>query len=135
MTNSTTALFQQEGTEALPSSPALIGGTCKSCGAIFFPMQNYGCEECGSTELAPKTLTGRGTLIASALVHMPVGTEYKEPFVVGSIQTEDGAILRSLLDAPADAALTPGMTMVAKLTLETRPNRGEYDLRFTPALD
>lgn len=130
MTEEVHELFQAGGTEQLPDNPALIGGVCKECGYVFFPMQNYGCEKCGSTELSPKTLTGRGTLIASAFVHMPVGTPRDTPFLVGSIQTEDGAILRSVLEAPDDAMLIPGMSMITKLVPETRPNHGVQDLRF-----
>jgi hypothetical protein len=135
MTEETLALFQSDGTEQLPDNPALIGGVCDDCGYVFFPMQHYGCEKCGSTDLRQKELTGRGTLIASAFVHMPVGTPRDAPFLVGSIQTEDGAILRSVLEASEEAILTPGMTMITKLVPETRPNHGAQDLRFIPLED
>ncbi|MCZ4366310.1 Zn-ribbon domain-containing OB-fold protein [Sulfitobacter dubius] len=135
MTEEALALFQSEGTDQLPDNPALIGGGCDDCGYVFFPMQRYGCEKCGSTALRVKKLTGRGTLIASAFVHMPVGTPHEGPFWVGSIQTDDGAILRSILQVSEGAVLKPGTPMITKLVPETRPNHGAQDLRFMPAAD
>ena len=59
-------LYRTEGTAADPAHPALLGGSCK-CGYIFFPMQVYGCEKCGSAEISPRLLSGRGKLIAGCV--------------------------------------------------------------------
>lgn len=126
------ALFTAEGTSALPGHPALLGGRCQSCGFVFFPMQSYGCDNCGSTDLAPSALSGRGKLIASAEVHVPAGKHRPAPFTVGAIITDDGAKLRVILDVPPGQHLKNGTMMVTRLVPETRPNRGEFDLRFAP---
>ncbi|MDH6260536.1 zinc ribbon domain-containing protein [Bradyrhizobium sp. BR13661] len=123
-------LFTAEGTPAAPDHPALLGGQCKSCGRKFFPMQTYGCEKCGSTDLEPIALTGRGKLIASAKVIMSANPNRPAPFVVGSVVTEDGVFVRSLLEVPADTQLAKGTAMVTTLVPETRPDHGETDLRF-----
>ncbi|HWU26283.1 MAG TPA: zinc ribbon domain-containing protein [Rhizomicrobium sp.] len=90
------ALYRREGSTAAPARPALLGGKCV-CGYVFFPMQHYGCERCGSTELSPLALTGRGRLLASARVHLDTGKHRKAPFTVGSIKLEDGPIVRTIL--------------------------------------
>jgi uncharacterized OB-fold protein len=123
------ALYRAEGSESDPSHPALLGGACE-CGYVFFPMQGYGCERCGSTRLTPRALCGRGKLIASAQVHLHGGKTRQAPFTVGSIALDDGPIVRSLLTAD-DAALRPGEQMVARLVAVVDAEGAErLDLRF-----
>ena len=73
---------------------------------MFFPLQPYGCERCGSLDLHPKALSGVGRLLASARVHLHAGKTREAPFTVGSIQLEDGPIVRTLIvgDGPSAAA-------------------------------
>jgi uncharacterized OB-fold protein len=127
------AVFSAEGTSSLPQYPALLGGRCEDCGYVFFPMQTYGCENCGSQNLKSKALSGRGRLIASAEVFISANKYFPAPYTVGSLETEDGAVVRAVLDVPPGAHLTPGAVMVTRLVPQTRPDRGEHDLRFTPA--
>jgi uncharacterized OB-fold protein len=127
------AVFSTEGTASLPQHPALLGGRCQDCGYVFFPMQTYGCEACGSQNLEAKALSGRGRLIASAEVFISGNKAFPAPYTVGSIVTDDGAVVRAILDVPPDAQLPPGSVMVTGLVPETRPDRGAQDLRFAPA--
>ena len=127
------ALFTKEGHRASTKRPALLGGKCRTCGYVFFPMQTYGCESCGSQDLEPIPLIGRGKLVASAEVFMPAGPDRPAPFTVGSIVTDDGAVVRALLGVQPVVRLANGAVMVTCLAPETRPNRGTYDLRFSPA--
>ena len=127
------ALFSAEGTAGVPQYPALLGGRCTACGGVFFPMQNYGCERCGAVALEPVKIAGRGKLVASAQVHMPAHEHRPAPFTVGSIVTDEGAIVRAVLNVAPGTKLTPGTVMVTCLVPENRPNRGEQDLRFMPA--
>jgi uncharacterized protein len=124
-------LYRAEGTDAAPHHPALLGGECTACGYVFFPMQRYGCEKCGSVDLRPRALSGAGRLLASARVHLHAGKGREAPFTVGSIQLDDGPIVRTLLteDGPAPA---PGMRMATALAPAVTPE-GEprLDLRFT----
>ena len=128
-------LFSQDGVSTLPDRPSLLGGRCADCGYIFFPMQSYGCERCGSQHLESAPLAGRGKLIASAKVFMSAGEYRPAPFTVGSLITDDGAVVRSILELPEDASLAPGVEMVTKLVPENRPDRGEFDLRFVRATE
>ncbi len=110
----------------------LRGGRC-ACGYTYFPMQAYGCEKCGATEssLTEKRLSGRGTLVASADVHLHFGGGPKAPFVVGTIELDDGPTVRALL-AEEKAGLTIGDPMEAILTSVGENEEGDenFDLRF-----
>lgn len=114
----------------------LSGGRCR-CGYVFFPMQTYGCESCGATgeALTPAALSGQGTLLASATVHRHHG-ERAAPFVVGTVQLQDGPVVRTLLAHEPDApALEPGQAVLAVLhPTEAQAEDGlVLDLRFEPA--
>lgn len=123
-------LYRAEGSEADPSHPALLGGACE-CGYVFFPPQGYGCERCGRTALKPRVLSGRGRLIASARVHLHGGKTRQAPFTVGSIQLDDGPIVRTLL-VDADTIM-PGDQVVTTLVPAADAEGAEQlDLRFTP---
>lgn len=124
------SLFRAEGTAAHPAHPALLGGRCHACGYVFFPMQTYGCEACGATDLDSLALSGRGRLTSFARVHVHAGGGRVAPFTVGTIALEDGAVLRALIDQGSEDRLRHGAVMVAKLVPETRPDRGPHDLRF-----
>jgi uncharacterized OB-fold protein len=126
-------LFSSRGTDSAPDYPALLGGVCEACGYVFFPMQSYGCERCGSQALVGMELAGRGTLVASAEVHMHMDRARPAPFVVGSVMLEGDAVVRAVLDVAPGIQLTPGTAMVTRLVPETRPDRGSQDLRFAPA--
>ena len=123
-------LYRAEGSDDDPAHPALLGGMC-TCGYVFFPMQNYGCERCGRTALSPRALSGRGELLASARVHLHGGKTRQAPFTVGSIALEDGPIVRTLL-AGDEVSLHPGAQMVTTLVPVIDAEGAErLDLRFT----
>ena len=109
----------------------LHGGRC-SCGYVFFPMQRYGCEKCGlaGSDLAPRTLSGRGVLVASVTVHMHARPERKAPFTIGTIRLDDGPVVRTLLTGPL-GDLRPGRRMRAALIASMDDSAA--DLRFQAA--
>src|SRR6218665_151783 len=131
------ALYQAEGTATTPDAPALRGGRCHACGQVFFPMQRYGCESCGAAELDGTLLSGRGTLLARATVHLHARPDRPTPFVIGTVKLDDGPLVRTLLDAAPDALPPVGAVGHAVLrpapadpatTADTPP---PLDLRFT----
>ena len=124
-------LYRAEGSEAFPDRPALLGGAC-ACGYVFFPLQRYGCERCGSLELSPRALSGAGRLLASARVHLHAGKGREAPFTVGSIKLDDGPIVRTLIEDEGDA-LHPGDRMVTTLSgVVDGEGAPRLDLRFIP---
>ena len=99
-------------------------------------MQTYGCEQCGRTgeALQRVDISGRGRLLASAIVHTHQG-EREAPFIVGTVQLADGPVVRTLLDYSVGAApLQPGQPMEAVLSPAGESAEGELllDLRFVP---
>ena len=126
------ALYRAAGTPEAPDRPALLGGVCDA-GHVFFPLQPYGCERCGSLDLQPKALSGVGRLLASARVHLHAGKTREAPFTVGSIQLSDGPIVRTLIEANEGAALAAGTRMATTLVAVVDADGREcLDLRFAP---
>lgn len=137
------SLYAREGTTAVPDHPSLKGGKCAGCGYVFFPLQAYGCEVCGRSgaALQPLALSGAGTLIASAKVHIhsprtPGEKDVKPlaaPFTIGSIKLDDGPTVRTLLVDIDEGNLKPGQRMVTRLVPVGNDGRAIVDLRFTAA--
>jgi hypothetical protein len=138
------ALYAAEGTPSVPDHPSFKGGKCRSCGYVFFPLQTYGCEVCGSTgdALQPLALGGSGTLISSATVHIhapraPAAKDTRPlaaPFTIGSIKLDDGPTVRTLLVDVDERTLQPGQRMVTRLVpVGSDDARPVLDLRFTAA--
>ena len=123
-------LYRTEGSAARPDRPALLGGVCGTCGYVFFPLQQYGCERCGGVELAPRVLSGAGTLLAAARVHLHAGKNREAPFTVGAVALDDGPIVRTLIEDAGDAP-RPGERMATTLAPATDPEGApRLDLRF-----
>jgi uncharacterized protein len=110
----------------------LHGGGCE-CGFVFFPMQTYGCEVCGrhGASLQPRSLKGRGVLIASALVRIHADKTRPTPFTIVEVALDDGPTVRTLL-AEGTAEPAPGAPMRAVLVPVGPSETGEdlVDLRF-----
>lgn len=124
------SLYREGGTAAVPDHPALLGGKCNACGYVFFPMQRYGCEKCGSTDLAEHAIAGRGKLLASARVHLYAGKNRQAPFTVVSVRLDDGPIVRTLLEG-ADTELNPGAILSTTLIgVSDAEGNTKRDLRF-----
>ena len=124
-------LYRREGSATAPGHPALLGGVC-TCGHVFFPLQRYGCERCGSLDLQPKVLSGAGSLLASARVHLHPGKGREAPFTVGAIALDDGPIVRTLIE-DGGAPPRPGDRMVTMLAPAADPEGApRLDLRFAP---
>jgi uncharacterized OB-fold protein len=107
-------LYRAEGSPARPDRPALLGGVCAGCGYVFFPLQRYGCERCGGVELEPRVLSGVGTLLASARVHLHAGKTREAPFTVGAVALDDGPVVRTLIEDDGEAP-RPGERMTTAL--------------------
>lgn len=124
-------LYSPEGTADAPAHPALIGGAC-TCGHVFFPMQAYGCEKCGSTAIAPRLLSGRGRLIASSRVHLHAGKGREAPFTVGSIVLDDGPMVRTLLADTPTSPVAGQRVHTVLVSVADASGSPRLDLRFAP---
>lgn len=114
------------------ATPVLLGGRCE-CGHVFFPMQTFGCERCGKfgDALQSIPLRGRGTVRSAATVHVHADEKRPVPFVVGTIQLDDGPVIRTLLlDAPADRDARGTRVVGVLLPVSTEHGEQALDLRF-----
>ncbi|NEU99336.1 Zn-ribbon domain-containing OB-fold protein [Bradyrhizobium uaiense] len=113
----------------------LKGGRCR-CGYVFFPMQTYGCERCGShgDPLTPYELSTNGTLLAEATVHLHADKNRPAPFTIVKVALDDGPVIRTLL-ADDSARVAPGQRVTGRLVPTTQSESGEtvLDHRFSAA--
>src|SRR5262249_20324501 len=111
------------------SAGDLLGGRC-ACGHVFFPMQTHGCEACGrhGVDLQSMTLSGRGTLLSSTVVHLHADKARTTPFTIGKVMLDEGPVVRTLLVDP-DKEIVPGTRMVSRIV---SIGDSVFDLRFAP---
>lgn len=121
-------LYRYNGTASRPHNPALIGGRCGSCSYVYFPFRSYGCERCGSGDLAMLELAGHGRLVAAVEVHFHPAADRNAPFTIGTIALDDGPVIRTLLLA-GDRFIT-GDPVVAVLAPVRVGDAEMLDLRF-----
>lgn len=125
-------LYSLAGTRSVPHHPALLGGRC-TCGHVFFPMHDYGCERCGrhGHAVSKQDLSGRGTLLAAAVVHIHGDKTRAVPFMIGKIALDDGPVVRTLI-AGNRSGMIPGQQMVTTIICVGKPEDGQpiQDLRF-----
>lgn len=98
------ALYRPNGPIAHGVNCSLLGGRCRECSYVVFPMQRYGCEQCGATgdALEDCELSGAGVLVSSATVHMHCSERRQVPFIIGAVRLND---VRALLEHPCRRTL------------------------------
>ena len=81
----------------------LLGVRCRRCETVFFPPQEYGCEQCGAggEGLDARPLPTSGRILGFARVHKHPTVE--TPFQIAEILLDAGPVVRARLehDAPA----------------------------------
>lgn len=90
----------------------LNGGRCDTCGNVFFPFQNFGCESCGSTNLHESRLPAKGALLGWATTYIHPSPDRPAPFTICEVELVSGGVIRAVLDdsVPADR-LAPGLLL------------------------
>ena len=115
--------------QASDGAPLLAGCRCAACGHAGFPYQSFGCEKCGSADLAPAQLRARGALVSFAYVHRHAGKDIAAPFAIGEIRLDDGPLIRCTLSRDARAPST-GQIMVGVLEHNPASEPDVRELRF-----
>lgn len=123
-------LFTPEGTPTVPHAPAIVGIRCNDCNAVAFPFQPFGCENCGSVDVAQSRLDGRGRVLTTARVHIHADPNRPPPFTIAAVLLDCGAFVRGVVADESADHLEFGDTVVTSLVPEFRPNRGKTDIRF-----
>jgi uncharacterized OB-fold protein len=102
--------------------PQLLGGQCKDCGAITFPVQSR-CPRCGTKSMAELPLPRRGTLVSWTTQEFPPSANYRgdptgesfEPYGVGLVQLDDLVRVESRLTECDPQRLDFGMDVVLRI--------------------
>ena len=123
-------MFTAEGTPACPDAPAIVGIRCNDCNAVAFPFQPFGCENCGSSNVAQSRFDGQGRVITTARVHFHADPNLPAPFTIASVLLDCGAFVRGIVADECSEKLEIGDTVQTSLVPQTRPNRGDTDIRF-----
>ena len=119
--------------------PSLRGRRCEGCGAVLFPPQDYGCERCGGgpDKLRPVEIKGKGTLKSFATVYQHPSPSIKTPFILGSIQFDEGPVIETIVACRDDGELSVGKHVHAVLVEGEEDKEGNtlVDYCFMPAIE
>ena len=116
-------------------APALRGGRC-SCGHVFFPPQQMGCDVCGASgdAIAIVDLTAAGVLQTFATAHRQTRPDGGAPLIVGAVALDDGPVVEVVLDTEDESGLRVGQRVAGRLVEvgEDDDGRAVVDCFFTP---
>ena len=117
------------------AAPALLGGRC-TCGHVFFPPQQMGCDVCGAAgdSIEIVELAASGVLNAFATAHRQTRPGATSPLVVGSVLLDDGPAVEVILDVEDASGLVIGQRVRARLVDvgEDDDGRSLVDCYFAP---
>ena len=116
-------------------APVLRGGRC-SCGHVFFPPQQIGCDVCGASgdAIAIVDLTAAGVLQAFATAHRQTRPGGGVPLIIGAVALDDGPVVEVVLDAEDESELRVGQRVGGRLVEvgEDDDGRAVVDCFFAP---
>lgn len=95
--------------EGAAQGKLLIQG-CQGCGNLHHP-PTAACRDCGSLDLAPVEMSGRGTLFTYTVVHAPVSPPFVAPYPVILVELEEGPRVVSELHGVACEDIRIGMEL------------------------
>jgi len=105
----------------IPSRYRLEASRCTGCGKVAYPPRPV-CPACRATDAERVTLTRRGRVVTSTVIHVPpTDFDTQAPYAIAVVETPEGArLMVQVVDCePSD--VTPGLDV----TLEFRRIRRE----------
>jgi uncharacterized OB-fold protein len=113
----------RDGLFILDDVPALIGGRCRHCDSVCFPLQEI-CPYCSHESVKPIELSRSGRLWAWTAVNAPPpGYEGSVPYGFGVVELPEGVRIVTRLTESDPSNLEPGQPMELVLV----PLNGEND--------
>ena len=117
--------------------PQLLGGQCKDCGAITFPLQSR-CPRCGTQSMTELPLPRRGSLVSWTTQEFPPSSNYMgdptgesfTPYGVGLVQLDDSVRVESRLTECDPQKLDFGMEVELRIVPFYRNNDGDDVITF-----
>ncbi len=116
---------------------ALEAIVCRRCDAVSFPPRDL-CPRCGSADVAPQRLSGRGEIYSYSTVFQgPNGFAEYAPYVVALVRLAEGPLVAAQLTDVEPEAVSVGMPveMVTRRLREDGPQGSVvYGYKFRPPL-
>ena len=111
----------------------LKGARCAACGALSFPLTQYGCPKCGAeaTQVSEEALDGRARLLTFLTLHTKLTPTLPVPLVVGEAEIAPGMIEEVML-AGSEERYHDDMIVQAVPVQITKGDKTVIACRFTP---
>jgi uncharacterized OB-fold protein len=104
-------LAVRDGLLVVGTEPTLIGGRCRDCGLVCFPIQDV-CPYCSEEAVHEVELSRTGKLWAwTAVTAAPPGYEGPVPYGFGVVELAEGIRVITRLTESDPAKLTQGQAM------------------------
>lgn len=131
-----------DGLFTWPSSdPSLIGGACRDCGTVTFPMQQS-CPRCTGSDVEERLLDRTGTLWTFTVQGFPpkppyAGPEPFEPYGVGYVELGGQVMVEARLTESDPDRLRIGAPMELVVVPFRRDDEGNevVTFAFRPVVD
>ncbi len=84
----------------------LLGQKCEACGAVITPPR-LACRQCGSFDLSPIDLKGRGFIQSFTVINVPPEGRDPAPYIVVMVELNEGPWIMGNLSGlkPEDATI------------------------------
>lgn len=123
---------------SLPQRLALEGRRCSACGRVHFP-PTAACPDCGSRDLAPQNLSGKGAIhtwtyitAAGAPPEFSAQARSTGGYYVAVVDLAEGArVTGQLVDCPGDPVIGAPVEAVLR-RLYTEEGVIRYGFKFRP---
>lgn len=107
----------------IPTRYRLEAGKCRGCGKVAYPARRI-CPACRGRAFDKITLSRKGTVVTSSLVHIaPTDLTMEAPYTVAVIETPEGARLSAQIVDCDPAKVKPGMKVGLEFRLVRREGR------------
>ncbi len=107
----------------IPSRYRLEAGRCRGCGKVVYPARRI-CPACRGTEWEKTTLSRRGVVVTSTVIHVPPADFVNEaPYAMALVETPEGARLMTQVVDCEPSSVLPGMEVSLEFRLIRKEGR------------
>jgi uncharacterized OB-fold protein len=110
-------------TREIPARYRLAAGRCSGCEKVVYPIRRF-CPSCRGEKFEKLTLSRKGTVITSTVVHVPPNDFLMEaPYAMAVVETPEGARLMTQVVDCDPSTVLPGMEVALEFRLIRREGR------------
>lgn len=93
----------------IPARYRLEAGRCTGCGRVAYPARTV-CPSCRGRDMEAVTLSRRGSVVTSTVIHVPPDEFLNEaPYAMAIVETPEGARLMTQVVDCDPSTVLPGM--------------------------